>query len=278
MVDRQSIFRSTVVKLVAAAAIIICILQDPVWVLVDGAVAVKVDEASCAQDDKDAAGTCTVTRKSWSDEVGDKFQQFLQEKIFGQKDLAKQEEEAEGGFLSHLFQEDDNQKKDSDDEVAPNPFLQLFDRIANAGNEILEAVDDSKEDIQDGAFKALLDRVRQLNEEDQSVVSGADFLKIMQEALTKALDQLKNTFGEIMDTADASIAFSLMYHLAQEDAVKNPSWKRRQHRFNEPVSKEMVVEMHDALYLSQLSYVNTVEDFREGLAKFQNNGWEMAGT
>ena len=219
-----------------------------------------------------------MTRKSWSDEVGDKFQQFLQEKIFGQKDLAKQEEEAEGGFLSHLFQEDDNQKKDSDDEVAPNPFLQLFDRIANAGNEILEAVDDSKEDIQDGAFKALLDRVRQLNEEDQSVVSGADFLKIMQEALTKALDQLKNTFGEIMDTADASIAFSLMYHLAQEDAVKNPSWKRRQHRFNEPVSKEMVVEMHDALYLSQLSYVNTVEDFREGLAKFQNNGWEMAGT
>jgi pimeloyl-ACP methyl ester carboxylesterase len=63
--------------------------------------------------------------------------------------------------------------------------------------------------------------------------------------------------------------------LAQVDSLKNPSWKRRQHRFYEKVTKPLVLELHDALYLSQLAYVNKIEDFRDGLAKFQNNVWEL---
>ena len=288
MVAGQRIVFSAVTILVATAAL----WSLHVSLLISAAVAVD-ESSSCTNEDKDTAGTFTDTvspptlaAKMWTDEVGDKFQQFLQEKIFGQEDLLKNankdgSREGEGGFLSHLFKEEEEQEAGADEEVA-NPFLKLFDRISEMGNEILESVDSTKKQhttptSTEGVLGSLLERVRQLSEEDQSsVVSGPDFLKIMQEALTKALGQMKNTFGEIMDTADASIAFAMMYYLAQEDALKNPSWKRRQHRFNEPVSKEIVVELHDALYLSQLSYVNSVEEFREGLAKFQNNEWELA--
>jgi hypothetical protein len=41
------------------------------------------------------------------------------------------------------------------------------------------------------------------------------------------------------------------------------------------VSKLTPLELHDALYAAQLTYVDTLKAFRQGLQKFRNNTWEL---
>jgi hypothetical protein len=113
-------------------------------------------------------------------------------------------------------------------------------------------------------------------DDDSRSPSGPDFFKAIKDALTAALDQLKSAFGDILDELNASIAISMIYYLATEDSCKNPSWKRRQHRFYENVSKEMLLEMHDALFLSQVAYMGSLDAIRLQLKDFQNNEWELA--
>lgn len=274
---------------------------------------VSADESSCSAQDRDT-GACgssdpmpsSSSPKESADEVGDRFQQFLNEKIFGQADM----KEATGeGFLTHLNGDNGKESgskgekefqgissvlktidkfihkgaKDTDEshtEKVDNPFHGLMDRIADMMNSD-ESTGEEKIDKEEPSFKendefsSLIAKVKHLNDEDTSII-GFDFLRTMQEAFEKAIGQLHNTFGKILDDVDATVALSSIYFLAHEDSRKNPSWKRQQHRFYDKASKSMVMELHDALYLSQLSYVNSVDDFKEGLTKFQNNEWEMA--
>ncbi len=256
----------------------------------------SADESSCSSRDVESCACQGIDlAKSWTDEVGDKFHQFLQEKIFGQKDLKgnsgrgfltdvlqdhgkdKGEENKDTGgdnpvlnFLSRFTESNKNQAFDDD------PFRSLMDRLSGIG---ANGVDQSK-NVDTGpraesSVISLLERVKNMDEDDHSLI-GTDFLRLIQDTATKALEQLKGTFGNILEDIDASIAIAIIYYLTYEDAKRNPSWKRRQHRFCKPVSKAMVIEMHDALYLSQLSYVNSIDDFKEGLKKFQNNEWEVA--
>lgn len=62
---------------------------------------------------------------------------------------------------------------------------------------------------------------------------------------------------------------SLFYYLEFEDSRKNPSWKRRMHRFHPSVDIEKVGELNEQLYLAQQSYCDTVEEVREGLERAQ---------
>jgi hypothetical protein len=229
--------------------------------ILQGSLLAYADEASCTAQD----GTCTTPSKSWVDEVGNKAHQFLQEKIFGQQ----QADADAGGFLT-LLAGGVNEKS----EQKTNPFFSLLDRLAAAG--IMPGMDEQTQDSShsNDVINSLLERASLLNEEEQAI-TGLDFLGLIQEASSKAVQQLKNTFGDVMSEVDPSHAVAMVYFLAQEDARKNPSWKRRQHRFYDKVTKPVVLELHDALYLSQLAYVNSVKDFRKGLATFQNNTWEL---
>ncbi len=68
---------------------------------------------------------------------------------------------------------------------------------------------------------------------------------------------------------------SFWYYLEYEDERKNPSWKRRKHRYFKQVDLDTLQELHNGLYLSQLSYADSVHDIRDGLASFMNNTWEL---
>lgn len=259
------------------------------------------DKASCSLHDIES-GACTVpsSAKEWTDEVGEKFQQFLQNNIFGQADV---KESSGSGFLTHLDEDHGNKReeirenvdyltdnpivrllgrfsqdkgtRDKNNSDGDNPFLSLMDRLAEIGklgdNNASSQAPSGEEEI----VVSLLNRVRETDEDDHSI-AGLDFWRTFRDALDMALEQLKNTFGDLLDEVEASVAISMVYYLADEDSRKNPSWKRQQHRFCEKVSKSMIVELHDALYLSQLAYVDSVEAFKKGLAVFQNNEWEMA--
>ena len=87
------------------------------------------------------------------------------------------------------------------------------------------------------------------------------------------LKQLDVAFGEIPVNKIDPVAFP--YYLESQDAKKNPSWKRRLHRFMPGVPKETIFGLHDALYLSQLAYVDTVEEVQAGLEKYDGAKFEL---
>jgi hypothetical protein len=57
----------------------------------------------------------------------------------------------------------------------------------------------------------------------------------------------------------------LLYYMEYEDERKNPSWKRRMHRFYRSVSFKQLEYLNSMLFLSYLSYANNVEEVRTGL-------------
>lgn len=215
---------------------------------------------------------------SWIDEMGDKTQQFLREKVFGQKAMEGTKEQKR--FLSHLEGESEKAIIGPDE----NPFFKLLDRIAASASpgENGPDVDASKPTQQNeereggdsGLVSLLIEKARTLIQEEQSF-DGTELFEMIQKALDEAAKQLQNTFGAILGDIDPSIAVSMIYYMAEEESKKTPTWKRRQHRFFNKVSKDLVLELHDALYLAQLAYAHTLDDFKGGLAKFQNYSWEL---
>lgn len=65
------------------------------------------------------------------------------------------------------------------------------------------------------------------------------------------------------------------YYLEKEDSLKNPSWKRRKHRFLPGLQMETVDALHDALYLAELAYVDTVDDVQKGIDMYKGERYEL---
>jgi len=257
------------------------------WLVVLGTLAAHeaICNSSSLNDDVAEVGVDEATNgKTWMDGVGDQFQRFLTDKVFGQENV----KDAVGGseFLSQLDRSSEHQQGDVSSDKQQNPLLSLLDFSSeNPVRVILENILDfgkSKDSLvagptshqQDIVF-SLLESVQHLDEDKYSP-NGQDFFKNITDALKSAMVQLKTAFGDVLDDINPAIAISLNYFLAAEDALKNPSWKRQHHRFYEDVSKEMILEMHDALYLSQLAYMHSLEAIRQELSGFQNNEWELA--
>jgi len=59
---------------------------------------------------------------------------------------------------------------------------------------------------------------------------------------------------------------SLLYYMEYEDERKNPSWKRRVHRFCPAVGFDKLEELNRYLELAHLCYADTVDEIRRGLA------------
>lgn len=95
----------------------------------------------------------------------------------------------------------------------------------------------------------------------------------LKDELQVVMDQMKGNFGDVPMASLDPTAF--LYFLEEEDAKKNPSWKRRLHRFMPGMKLETVYGLHDALYLSQLAYVDTVEDVQRGLTAFEGADFEL---
>jgi hypothetical protein len=63
--------------------------------------------------------------------------------------------------------------------------------------------------------------------------------------------------------------------MLHEESVKNPVWKRRQHRALPPLGESEAIALFDGLYLSYLSYVETCRDVDAGLRAFYNHSWVL---
>ena len=95
--------------------------------------------------------------------------------------------------------------------------------------------------------------------------------------LQKELKAISEQVGKKLEASDIKgldpVCF--YYFLEKEDEKKNPSWKRRQHRYMTGLDYEMVYSLHDALYLAELSYVDTIEEIKAGLDNFHGKPWEL---
>ena len=68
---------------------------------------------------------------------------------------------------------------------------------------------------------------------------------------------------------------AMFYYLEEEDEKKNPSWKRRKHRFYKGVDVSVVNGLNDALHLAEISYLDSIEEIREELQKRTGEEWEL---
>jgi hypothetical protein len=105
---------------------------------------------------------------------------------------------------------------------------------------------------------------------------------------TRSTVELVNLFlttqEEVKQHITASLGFldlkgfdptSMFYYLENEDAVKNPSWKRRRHRYCKGVDVSVVNGLNDALHLAEISYMNTVDEIKAQLMERAKDKWEL---
>ncbi|CAB9518250.1 Sn1-specific diacylglycerol lipase beta [Seminavis robusta] len=78
---------------------------------------------------------------------------------------------------------------------------------------------------------------------------------------------LEATATKFLGQVDLSNLFptNLFYYVEHEDAVKNPSWKRRMHRFYPGIDLGRMEDLNDDLQLAFLSYADSVDEIQEGL-------------
>eukprot|EP00934_Nitzschia_sp_Nitz4_P004707 Nitzschia sp. Nitz4//scaffold121_size67750//13507//16399//NITZ4_006063-RA/size67750-processed-gene-0.16-mRNA-1//-1//CDS//3329534336//4697//frame0 len=223
----------------------------------------------CSADDTENCPTSYANPfNDWVEGMGGTIKQFLQDKVFGQEIMNQSVGE---DFLS-LFKSGSWDSNTMDKAMLMDFFQGLSD-IDPFG--LPETSDEANTPPSGELVQSLLERVGKITEGDKPL-AGSEFFNVLRVAMADALDQLKLTFGDLMDEMDPFVLLSMMYFVVHEDTIKTPSWKRRQHRFHQHVSKEVILELHDALYMAHLAYVNTVEEFRSGLQAFRNNEWELA--
>lgn len=92
--------------------------------------------------------------------------------------------------------------------------------------------------------------------------SMQDLLSVLRTDVKAVTDSLDKSFGAL-DLSQLGLT-SMFYYLEREDEVKNPSWKRRAHRFHSGIDINRVTYLNDMLHLSDLSYADTVEEIALG--------------
>ena len=133
----------------------------------------------------------------------------------------------------------------------------------------------AEEEESSNNVESLLQKARDFADQDadfQESKSGDELNKLRNE-LNNVLEQMKKSFSHVAIDKINPIAF--LYYLEREDSIKTPSYKRRKHRFMPSLDLSTVNALHDALYLSELSYLDTVDDIKEGLAAFKGSPYEM---
>ena len=89
--------------------------------------------------------------------------------------------------------------------------------------------------------------------------------------LLEALNSYKEMINKVADKYISSIDLSnfeptaLFYYLEFEDERKNPSWKRRKHRFFDGIDIDRVERLNEYLDLARVSYADSVDDIQESL-------------
>jgi Lipase (class 3) len=119
--------------------------------------------------------------------------------------------------------------------------------------------------------KAIVDRSQQegVVEDRKKETCVFNFMRLLDQ-YQNDLKRIVDTYGHHLDMNRLS-TLALLYYLEHEDEVKNPSWKRRVHRFFPGIGSTQMDQLNSALRLSTLSYADTVQEIEDGLAELDPN-------
>ena len=130
-----------------------------------------------------------------------------------------------------------------------------FSSLAKGGEDRQDALDSLMSNARDAAGTGGI----------QDTAGFSELLALMQETSGKIQEVLVDHFEHIDFSYFTPTA--LWYYLEYEDERKNPSWRCLQHRFHKSIDVRMVEDLNDALFLSDLSYVDTPQELKDGLKK-----------
>uniref|UniRef100_A0A7R9WSI3 Fungal lipase-type domain-containing protein n=1 Tax=Craspedostauros australis TaxID=1486917 RepID=A0A7R9WSI3_9STRA len=250
-----------------------------------------LDEISTLFDrlSEDSPDLDSTNTSNWIEQMGNDLQIFLRNNVFGQNDVDSRSD----SFLSHVTSthpegdsadasaqhgnirsgDDASSAADSTESTSPNWLDAFIEGISHTDdahdNDHAQVRDEEKESFLEG-----LTTISQQWKESSTKIPTIDAIKAVFSALDDVLKQLDRTFGKVFEGFD-SFPLAVVYFLAYEDSQKNVSWKRRQHLWYDQVPRNVMVELHDALYLSQLAYVDSLQVFADGLRRFHNNSWQL---
>jgi hypothetical protein len=214
----------------------------------------------------------------------DDARDFLKREVFGQDNI----EYKSGPFLPMLDGDGlGHGNRHNDEEKEPNPFFSFLNGLAKNQLPALLGIGESKNGTtttatggasssEDGAIiTTLLERARSLRLE-QDGAGGLEMVSLIGDAIRNVARQLERNFGDVLGGVDfGTLPIALTYYGAFTDRVLNPTRKRQLHRFYNKVTRDEMIQLHEGLYLSALAYCDTVDDFRAGLATFQDDNWEL---
>ncbi|KAG7356857.1 lipase class 3 [Nitzschia inconspicua] len=212
----------------------------------------------------------TCDSKFTAEEFADNPFKFLKERVFGQKSADSSDD-----FLSMLDADSDGHHvADSNQKSAP--FLGILEQLGKINLFPGKDPELEKKRIESTTLVQELLKKAAVVREEETAVEGLELLNRITSSLQEAIQQLHHQFGPVFDSfLDAYLPFVIIYFLQHQAARFNPMWKRRMHRFFTKVKKQELAQLHEALYLSTLAYVDTVDNFRTGLSNFDNGSWEL---
>jgi len=193
-------------------------------------------------------------------------------------------------FLEARFNKNQSESEgDTTDDLGGKPFFSFLEAIRQTKASILGIErppnnDETKAPTlsNDQILSKVLEKARHLAQQDEeaNAMTAAEFVSLMKTALQKVVQQLQDNFGTLLTNhLDAYIGLAIPYFAMFHDANHSPLIKRKLHRFYQTVTKDEWIDLHDALYLAQLAYVDTMEQFELGLEQFDHNAWtKLYGT
>jgi hypothetical protein len=125
-----------------------------------------------------------------------------------------------------------------------------------------------RNDDQQENERVLTDMLLQEKDHPNAHSTTAQILQLYGNSTDAVLQQLKDTFGDSV-RLDRFDPLQVYYYMQHQEQVKNAVWKRQQHRYLPRLETSVAIQLADGLYLSHLSYVNTVLHVKEGLAAFK---------
>lgn len=138
------------------------------------------------------------------------------------------------------------------------------DFTALAGN-MIKLFGSSSKESQEQAISDIVAKARETA--SKSDISDERSFVDLLAALNSYKELISSTANKYISNIDLSKfePTALFYYLEYEDERKNPSWKRRKHRFYDGIEFDQVEELNDYLDLARISYADSVEEIKTAL-------------
>ena len=149
-------------------------------------------------------------------------------------------------------------KTQDDKEIQPSTD---FGMLAKDFLTIVTGGQESKEK----AFQNIIEQAAKTK--DRGDISDHQSFSEAMSGMKGDLEELSVSIQNIVGDMDLSklSGIGLMYFVEAEDELKNPSWKRRMHRFHYGIDIKRITQLNEMLQLANLSYADTVDEISEGV-------------